>query len=601
MSLRQIRKLKELKHAAGGTESDDAEELQISERRKTNVFSQLAMDDSESSEEEEAAHETPSSSPEAVPSLGDKVEAGKPKSVLKVAKKKKTEKSIEKQKIGMVLDPSLKIDLRALNPSSELRRIFGASAPSVPFRGIKRRHWLIEPEGGWPLVVKDTLRMEVCPDGSFRLFPEPDYESKLKILSRIVLSHDVEALYQFVHLNPFHAHGLIQLASTLIEKAEFEKAYQLVRRSLYALQSSFLPGFHPDKSLILSNDSLFSSLLLRSMLLYSHLLSGQGCSRTSFEVIKLVFAMEGGMLSGCPRTHALLHLDAAAYKADQFNWISNFVSSNRLMDVFPGSAFLFAIAQKKNNIDLSDTHFSIKEIRKSPDESTPASVALIRALLMFPAGFRIIFGRDPPSGLSRLSDPFTNRLALAFSTKCGARIKIDDVLMNWIDRVVDTQLPNVIKLGLTQLEPSRPQWLLDGYSALSSAEFEWGNNSSGSFVEPRHILEMESQLLEIYSDEGGPSLSRNSAMAPQLSYPVSLESNPIAAFLQTLLPWSNVDMTGTEAIPVTGNSLLRQIQSSLGIARASSDVPIIQAAPDHAEEASDSGGSDEEEVIMDLD
>ena len=605
MSLRQIRKLKALKQAVERRVNDEEEEPEVeaevdlvAHHRRPVVFSKLALesDDSDSSSSCSSFRESSVSPAPNVPMEGL---AKKPLTDSKKpnAKKmgKKPVESNEMKSIGYVLDPALKIDVRAFNPSSELRRIFGSSAASGPFRGIKRRHWLIEPQAAWPLVVKDCFKMEITAEKSFRLLPEPDYESKLKILSRIVITHDIDALYQFVQFNPFHTHGLIQLASILIEKGEFENAYQLVRRSLYALQSSFLPSFHPNQSVLLSNDSVFSSILLRALLLYSHLLAGQGCCRTSLEIMKLVYALEGGMHVGCPHTHALLHLEAAAYKADQFGWISSFVSANKLTQTFPGSAFLFAIAQKKRGID-SET-ISITEIKNLEiSESTPATCALIRALLRFPFTVKLIFGRDNPKGVSKTSDPFINKLALAFSIKCSSRIKIDQPIIQWIDDIIEKQLPVILSQGLSQLDNTVPLWLSEGYSNLSSAEFEWGKNASGSFVEPRNILDSEAHILEMYSDEG-PN-SGNASAAPPLRFPVSLESNPVAAFFQTLLPWSSIDTTGTEATPLTADSLLRRLQSSLGIDRDTAP-PVIQDAAGHDGSGSESLSSDDEEIIMD--
>ena len=610
MSLRQIRRLRELKQAAANEQKDSGSEPASSDLEETNrnkntrnIFSKnlLSSDSSSSSssspsEAEEEGRTIPiAESPKIV--AAPKIQAKKT-----APKVKPKEKAVARPGIKFELDPSLKIDIKILNPASELKRIFGASVPSVPFRGIKRRHWLIQPEAGWPLVVKECFRMEICKaDSAFRLVPEPEYESKLKTLSRIVITHDVEALYQFVHFNPFHVHGLIQLASTFIEKSEYENAYQLVRRSLYALQSSFLPAFHPNsKSLLLSQDSIFSSVLLRALLLYSHLLAGQGCSRTSFEILKVVYAMEGGMLAGCPRTHALIHIEAAAYKADQFSRISHFINYNRLHDIFPGSAFLFAIALKKVGQD-SDDPVTISDVRRSCSEKTTATCALMKALLMFPFAVKIIFGLDNPNGVARTSDPFTNRLALAFASKCSARIKIDDQIMQWVKAVIDNRLPGILAQGLLELEPRKPSWLLSGYSSLSSAEFEWGKSSSGSFVEPKDILDSEAQVLEIYSEEAGEEELRNQtreSTGTQMRVPVSLESNPVAAFFQTLLPWATVDTAGTEATPFTANTFLRQLQSSIGIGQPVI-APADQSYSDSENSHSHSGSSDDEEIFMD--
>ena len=505
-----------------------------------------------------------------------------------------------------VLDASLKLETRMLHPGSELRRIFGSTPGAPKTRVIKRKHWLVEPDKNWPMVVRDTFRMEVCFDGSHRLVPEPDYEAKLKTLMRIVVTHDVEALYQFVQFNPFHPHGLIQLATILIEqRSEFENAYQLVRRALFAYQSAFSPSFHPTKSLIVTKDSIFTASMLRALLLYAHLLAGQGCVRTSLEVLKLLYAMEGGMITGSPTTHALMHIDTAAFRAEQYDWLSEFLSENGLTDVFPGSSLLFAISQKIREVD-SDVVATIPKsvvMSNRMNKSTPATTALVRTILMFPSCVKLVLNRDMP-GVTRTTDPFTNKLVHAFGVRGLPAVKANDQIIAWMNSVVDKVLPMTIKeTGLTSLPASKPEWLTNGYSNITSAEFEWGKSASGTFVEPEAIRESEVHILEVYSEEGYvPATTR---AAPRLGHAVSLESNPVAAFFETLLPWSRVDVTGTESNPVTVRGLLEQLQTSLGLGRGDVEDapadPVIQEAAHHwngSQDGSESSDDDDEEIQM---
>jgi hypothetical protein len=463
---------------------------------------------------------------------------------------------------------------------------------------IKRKHWLIEPDDEkWPLVVKDTFKMEVCSDQSHRLVPEPDYEQKLRILSRIIITHDIDALYQFVQLNPFNPHGLIQLSTILIgQRSEFETAYQLIRRALFAFQSAFIPSFHPSKSVALSTDSIFSSTLLRALLLYSQLLAGQGCSRTSLEIMKLIYAMEGGMTSGSPITHILLHIDSMAIRSGEYDWYSKFVTENHLYDVFPGHAIQFAIAQKNREIDEART-VTRPELIGRMSQETPATVALIRAALTFPQTVREIVGRDV-DGIERKVEPFTNKLIQAWISKGSpSAIKANEKIFNWIQSVL-VSLNELLPSNICTLKHRQPEWLLGGYQNITSAEFSWGSG----YVEPSPILESEAQILEIYADEGytapAPGLDR---MAPRLTHAVSLESNPIAAFFQTLLPWSTVDVHGTEATPITAAGMLQQLRAGLGLERIDPE-PLIQDADgisgeDSPESHSESAQS-EDEIVM---
>ena len=583
--------------AAGRAAESSGSEAENVPVRKPTVFSRMQLsDESSSSSSEEDVVVKPVKTEEAA-----RVQA--PVVAVKVAKlpqKKQSKKTkpVEQKSIESAMDPLLNIDVKKLNPASELRRILGSSAGRMQAsnkRVVGRKHWLVGPEKDWPLVVHDAFRMELCLDGSHCLVPEAPYESKLRVLSRIVLTHDIEALYQFVQLNPFHPHGLVQLACVLIEQQkEYENAQHLIRRALFSIQSSFAPSFHPGRSLVLSRDSVFSSVLLRAMVLYAHLLAGQGCTRTSFEVLKVVYAMEGGMLTGCPSTHALLHLDAAALKAEQWDFLSIFFASHNLTDVFPGTGLLFAVAQKLRGIDAE---VSMKDVKQSVTEKTPASTALVRTLLMFPGCAKLIVNRDIP-GIQRRPDILVNKLIQAFAAKGVALVKSREEIVAWINRVVDEEVPKMVANGLKGIPPRTPQWLTEGYSNIISAEFEWGK--AASFVEPRPLLEAEAQVLELYNDDEFAPARNPSSGSTATTQPVSLESNPVAAFFQTLLPWSRVDVTGTESTPVTARGLLEQLQASL---RMNPRTPTEEAHPliqerRGSESASEQSDELEEEVEM---
>ena len=560
MSLRQVRRLRELSRVpeTSPTFSEESEDEIVHTKRSVFANLQASSSESSSSEDEEPARPAVVA-PVIALSKPKKKKTSAPRAE-KLANKKSSEEQVKKN-IDSVIDPTIVLDIKYLNPSNELRRIFGRQVTGPQRRQVvsKRRHWLIQPaDRTWPLSVKDCFRMELCRDGSHRLVPENEYESKLKILVRIVASHDIEALYQFIQFNPFHVHGLCQLALILIEqRKEFENAYELIKRALYSLQSCFLPSFHPDKSLVLSKDSMFTSTVFRCLMLYAHLLAGQGCLRTSLEVWKLIYLMEGGMATACPVTHALLHLDSAAFRSEQYELVSAYTSSNNITEILPGTALVFAIAQKLRNIDLDASEWNAiqsSELKKSVSPTTPATVALIRCTLMFPSVIKAVLGRDIsdliPGGQS--NDILINKLVQAFTIKTLPSIKTKDAIMSWINQVLD-----IVNLKrFKTLKPITPPWLSAAYSNIVSSEFEWGSQAA-SFVETAPILESESQIMEMYLEDA--PLRPATASGPGLSHAVSLDSNPVAAFLQTLLPWSRVDTSGTESTPITARGLMDRL------------------------------------------
>jgi len=616
MSLRQIRKLKEARKEIGIPSSSESDDTPVPFLPRKSAFTRLGFNSgsssSESSSSESDDEKISASLAQRAPHTDSLPSAkrtnktspgGVPKTAGRKTKQKPTQK-LSESKFQSVLDESLKLEARMLNPSNELRRIFGrragrAASSSNSKRVIKRKHWLIEPDDEkWPLVVKDVFKMEICSDKSHRLVPEPDYESKLRILSRIIITHDIDALYHFVQINPFNPHGLIQLATVLItQRSEYETAYQLIRRALFSFQSCFIPSFHPDKSVILSVDSIFTSSLLRALMLYANLLAGQGCSRTSLEVMKLIYAMEGGMTNGCPISHILLHIDSMAIRAGEYDWLSKFLSTNQLYDVLPSSAIHFALAQfnRQAGGDSDETRISKTDIRIPMRSETSATTALARAFLVFPHIAKEIIGKDIDSVDRKINDPFLNKLVQAWVIKGNpSTLKANEKVYAWIQHLVANWTQIVIS-GITSAKNRKPDWLVNGYQNFTTAELQWGGSG---YIEPASILESEAHVLEIYSDDG--YVPPSSQPAPRLTHAVSLESNPVAAFFQTLLPWSNVDVTGTEAAPITATGMLQQLRAGLGIDRGTEEG-IIRDAGDSGSEGGESHISSDsgDEIVMD--
>jgi hypothetical protein len=587
------------------SESKETDVPVIEEEEKTvkkTVFSRMAFSSSESesessSSEEVEANEIEKPAPQVVVKSQQKQKPTQ--ATQKKDKKKLSQPEPEKQQIlSASVDDTVKIDIRMLNPANELRRIFGNQIKGKKSAISKRRHWLVEPAKEWPLVVRDMFRMELTKDKSFRLVPEQDYENKMKILARIVASHDVDALYQFIQYNPFHVHALIQLALILIDqRKEYENAYELIKRAVFALQSAFMPSFHPDKSVLLSRDSLFTSTLLRCLLLYAHLLAGQGCVRTSLEVYKLIYLMDGGMGTGCPMTHVLLHLDAAAFKADQFDFLSRFVAQNGLAEILPGTALLFAISQKLRGVDVEDIkHVTNKDLKQEVTLETPATVALVKAVINFPGPVKILLGREFDTGANKPADVLTNKLTQAFNAKILAVLKTKDEIVRWIDRVVKDLIP-IFARDYARGNKKR-EWLKSAYGNITTAEFEWGQASGAGFVEPSPILETESEIMDLYLDDEYALPRPSQSSAPGLSQPVSLESNPIAAFLQTLLPWARVDHTGTEATPFTMQSLLDRMNATIASATGQDSALIREAGSSSSGSVDGDEEEEEDEIVM---
>jgi hypothetical protein len=117
-----------------------------------------------------------------------------------------------------------------------------------------------------------------------------------------------------------------------------------------------------------------------------------------------------------------------------------------------------------------------------------------------------------------------------------------------------------------------PDRLVRRYGAVTVAEF---NPGPAPAPLPREITDSDNTLLALLSArvknnervaEGGRSVSSGQLPAGPN---VSLESNPLVVFLQSMLPWSELDLTGTstEGISLGGRAreLLNRLTSTLGL------------------------------------
>jgi len=214
---------------------------------------------------------------------------------------------------------------------------------------------------------------------------------------------------------------------------------------------------------------------------------------------------------------------------------------------------------------------------------------------VFPHIAKEIIGKDIDSVDRKINDPFLNKLVQAWVIKGNpSTLKANEKVYAWIQHLVANWTQIVIS-GITSAKNRKPDWLVNGYQNFTTAELQWGGSG---YIEPASILESEAHVLEIYSDDG--YVPPSSQPAPRLTHAVSLESNPVAAFFQTLLPWSNVDVTGTEAAPITATGMLQQLRAGLGIDRGTEEG-IIRDAGDSGSEGGESHISSDsgDEIVMD--
>ncbi|KAF4657743.1 hypothetical protein FOZ61_006072 [Perkinsus olseni] len=343
-------------------------------------------------------------------------------------------------------------------------------------------------------------------------------------------------------------------------------------------------------SLRLSEDDpyyCFTILALRTLLVHGLLLAGQGCTRTALEVFKLLLLMDDEQ----DRVHALMHIDTYAIRSHEYDWLHRFVASfvapppaahdgvyySALDFAMPNFAFSEALARYQQLPTADEASAAVKRVTaedlrraiiienaSTGDSALDASVALMKAILLFPYTVRTLLiamstplsgdGHKPWEDLFR-NPPFSDARTYFMHEKFGSihllmteayaekawqlwkPAQLQDWLFSASQRLIELSpdLEGVRRRWSTSTLPD----LVGRYADISKSEF-----TVNSPMLPRALFEADNKLFRTY----GADLRRGGSGDSRAN--VSLESNPLVAFVQSLMPWSRVDYTGTEAEPI---------------------------------------------------
>ena len=601
MSLRQVRKLKQ----AAVTVNDDlsgVEDDSPVQVRRRNLFVNLRDSSSEAESETQEVMQQPKVAPIAQ-------KRAKPKRHAPAKTVVEAEDSFDFDTLQPVADEDvapkeevpvsvLSRDKSALNPESEAKRLFGSAKQQKRAMIRGRKFWLgipLEAEN-WPFV-RDNLKLEKIDDGEFELISSQEYEKQLSIFVEVLQSQDMQILMEFVQRNPFHVHALLQLAEVFRQHSQFEQSFTMVRRALFSLECGFHFAFDPKIAPKLGGSSIFNSCLLKALALYTHLLIGQGCVRTALEVALFSLALDRDR----DRLHSLVRIDFLCLRAKRYDIIEQLdleISSKRLRMIFPNFAFSLALGkfqqlETTRGLEEEANSVSVSEIKSKKFEECSCSAQLVRAILLFPVALRALAAKlvensrfDWTPLFVNLTEPAGRHPAIAKIAEAYA----EHTFVSWKSEVVQSWLFACGRRAAS-LAPELTAWkkkvavnsnLLDNYKDVIAAEFK-----TTEWVMPRQILDHDEEVIRTF----GSNL-RNRPTFSEMPANVSLDSNALMVFLQSLMPWARVDFSGTQAETVTIGGVFSGISERLGLA-----APVIADASG-GEECS-SSSSEEEEVVLD--
>ncbi|EEB06456.1 DUF654 family protein [Schizosaccharomyces japonicus yFS275] len=406
-ALRRLQRQRELQYLGSESDTESSEEDELYERSKStkqkSIFQLLNDEEEEQDEEDDDGLEEKTSTEE----LTEVVKPAAPSKKKKKKKKKKSKarganKSLPNEQLEndtsvddlerVVAEIKLKyheeavpessstqsvpsydpvavradlckVNLNLLNPELELRKLFGRLVEKrsvAKRRGIqrRRRYVLIQPEEGWPAMIRTGLSMKMTEqkDGIsyFEFTRSRTYQEAQDTFLFCVQTYDPNNLFSLLRSHPFHIDTLLQVSDVVLQQGDHELASSLVGRALYAFDSSLHPLFNLATGrvrlpfVVEANRDFFLSIWL-------HLtnLTQRNCWHTVLEFGKLLLQLDETdpyALSAC--------IDIFALKSREFDWLihyANFADKENFIETYPSLMYSSALAMYQLYGDCDDS------------------------------------------------------------------------------------------------------------------------------------------------------------------------------------------------------------------------------------------------------
>ncbi|KAK3932179.1 Transcription factor 25 [Frankliniella fusca] len=454
---------------------------------------------------------------------------------------------------------SLGVEHKHLNPSNELKRIFGSKIIQAETRKKRNQRvrtlkstWLVTAKENWPQIGNQGLSMKLLEtkDGItyFTLDHNRAYQDVENNFLAAVESLSPDNIVAVMNMHPYHVNSLLQLSDICRLNEDLPMAAELVERALFALECAFHPSFNVALGTCRldykrqQNRSLYVAL-------FKHILfvGGRACYRTALEFCKLLLALD-------PEQDPLaiiLAMDFYALRAREYQWLIDFFEEwepQRNLSQLPNFAFSVALA-----------HFQLSQ--NGSGDSSLADKMLQDALIMFPGAFQQLLDKCSVVVDSKMSAHpfFTLEANKNESQALGQLIQLyviqsyhvwkEPELLPWLQRNAHIVLDRV-----TANDP-----------VITEAERKRGIRYAGT--PPRNILRYiflcdrkdftpqglpANQLGPIMSlDPLPPSDSIDLYTRPQRSR-LPIETNVFTNFFRSLLPHFNIDEPEVNENPEEG-------------------------------------------------
>jgi len=451
-------------------------------------------------------------------------------------------------------EPLLSVDSRFLLAENELRRLFGSEALEKPKKesngpGRKRRALrtpffkqntkLTRPDPQtWPPSQGDELSMtEIStPEGtdpSLRYFAFSWSEKQKhaqEVFQACIESGDPNSLFQLLGQAPYHVGTLLQLSELLKQTGDFQRATDLIERALYVFEC----GWHRDWDWKNNTTRLLHRQpenrdLFYALFRHIQMLGRRGCSRTGLECCKLLLSFDHS-----DPLFVVGTIDYFALRSKQYRYLLDFFERFEAKPILlPNLYFSIALAAFLL-VEEADSSTSEGESTVTRQE---ADRLLQQALLTFPVALPVLVEKckktlQDASGQSILleQEVFFNAAYRSPTLLRLVNLYIDRCYSLWTSKSVQAWVGVNVGVVLQRVASNDP--MVDKCQRAVQNHYSKEGTDALSRIQ---AADYNDEVAAIPAD-----LLEQQAVVPPPRVVPARTGNPLALFLQTLLPWNEV-------------------------------------------------------------
>eukprot|EP00005_Dracoamoeba_jomungandri_P001679 CAMPEP_0174252178 /NCGR_PEP_ID=MMETSP0439-20130205/1762_1 /TAXON_ID=0 /ORGANISM="Stereomyxa ramosa, Strain Chinc5" /LENGTH=647 /DNA_ID=CAMNT_0015332679 /DNA_START=61 /DNA_END=2004 /DNA_ORIENTATION=+ len=225
----------------------------------------------------------------------------------------------------------LAISPECLDSEVELAKLFGAKIVAAQrketgFRNKSGNHLLVQPKDNWPPFSSVGLEMKLVETKKGCHYFCMEWQKKYKAVQdqyfMCVESYDPNNLVQLLGFSPYHVDTLLQLCAICTQTREYEQASDFLERALYHIENCFHPLF---RASVLNGTARlqYQHEKNRSFFLavfrFIEMLGKRGCSRTALEFCKLLLSLDP-----TDPLALLLSIDYYSLRCKEYEYLTEF-------------------------------------------------------------------------------------------------------------------------------------------------------------------------------------------------------------------------------------------------------------------------------------